>query len=505
MSRTSNATRNIIWGFINKFVSLVLPFICRTVTIYVMGAEYTGLGGLFASVLQVLSLAELGIGTAIVFSMYEPIAKGNDEKVCALLNLYKKLYHIIGIIIFGIGLMLMPLIKYFIKGSYPNDINLYLLYTIYLFNTVISYFLFSYKCSLLNATQRNDISCKIGLFITTITYVTQIVVIAYLHNYYIYALITPVMTVANNVISAHIATKMYPQYFCKGKLKKEELDPIKENTGALLLYKIGDVFRDSFDSIILSAFLGLTVLTMYQNYNYIQNSVASFLLIITASITAGVGNSIAVESVEKNYADFRKFTLLYMWICGVCTICMAVLYQPFMQIWVGEKLLFSFRIMLVFCLYFYTRKIGDICYSYRQAAGLWKYDKLRPIIESVINLVINILWVKRFGVTGVLMSTILCLIFINFGWGTYILFKYYFKKKMLPYVFDQIYYLIITIIGGTVTYYICGKIVNDGIIGLFLKLIICIVVSNIIYVICFKWKKEYKEAILFLKRLIKHK
>ena len=505
MSRTKNATRNITWGFINKIVSLILPFICRTVMIYTMGTEYTGLGGLFASVLQVLSLAELGVGSAIVYSMYKPIAEGDDEKVCALLNLYKKMYHMIGIVILVIGLILMPFLKYLIKGSYPEDISIYLLYAIYLFNTVISYFLFSYKCSLLNATQRNDISCKIGIFVTLGTYLSQIFVLVQFRNYYIYALVMPIMSITNNIVTAHIATKMYPQYFCKGKLQKSELASIKETTFALVLYKIGSVLSDSFDSIILSAFLGLTTLTMYQNYNYIQNSVGAFLLIITTSIIAGVGNSVVTETIEKNYSDFRKFTLLYMWITGWCTVCLVSLYQPFMKIWVGNDLLFSVEIMIIFCVYFYTRKVGDICYAYRQAAGLWKYDKMRPIIEAVINLIINIVWVKKFGVSGVLISTILCLVFINFGWGTFILFKYYFKRKMVYYVMDQIYYLMITIVGGVITYILCSRLVTEGFLGLIIRMVICVFVPNGIYIMCFFWKKEYKDAILFVKRTFKHK
>ena len=268
---------------------------------------------------------------------------------------------------------------------------------------------------------------------------------------------------------------------------------------------IGSVLSDSFDSIILSAFLGLTTLTMYQNYNYIQNSVGAFLLIITTSIIAGVGNSVVTETIEKNYSDFRKFTLLYMWITGWCTVCLVSLYQPFMKIWVGNDLLFSVEIMIIFCVYFYTRKVGDICYAYRQAAGLWKYDKMRPIIEAVINLIINIVWVKKFGVSGVLISTILCLVFINFGWGTFILFKYYFKRKMVYYVMDQIYYLMITIVGGVITYILCSRLVTEGFLGLIIRMVICVFVPNGIYIMCFFWKKEYKDAILFVKRTFKHK
>lgn len=494
MGRTKNASRNIIWGIINKVVSLVLPFICRTVLLYEMGAEYTGLGGLFGSVLQVLSLAELGFGTAIVYSMYKPLAEEDTPKVCALLNFYKKVYHIVGALILAIGVILVPFLQYLIKGTSPEGINIYVLYSIYLFNSVISYFLFSYKCSLLIAAQRNDISLKIGLFVTTAMYAGQIAVIILFHNYYVFALVMPLMTIINNIVTAQVATRRYPQYVCRGQLDKSEIKILKDNTTAMLFYKIGDVIQKSFDNIVVSAFMGLSLLTVFQNYNYIQTSVAAFLTMIVSSILASVGNSIAVESVEKNYRDFNKFTLIYMLISGWGTVCMVCLYQPVMKLWVGEELLLPMELAVLFAVYFYAARIGDICYTYRQAAGLWKYDKWRPIIESVTNLALNIWWIQTIGMSGVLLSTIVCSVFITFTWGTIVLFKYYFGKSPRHYVASQIYYALMTVIVCGITYRCCEFVTLDGMAGILVRLVICAFIPAIAFWVMLFWRSEYKDA-----------
>lgn len=506
MSRTKYATRNIIWGWINKSVNLLMPFICRTVIIYEMGAEFAGIGGLFGSVLQVLSLAELGFATAIVYSMYKPLAENDKKIICALLNFYKKVYHIIGCVVLIIGIAIIPFLRFFIKGQPPQELNIYYLYAIYLFNSVISYFLYSYKCSLLIATQRNDIICKVGIGTTFITYMLQITIIVFSHNYYAYVIVMPILTIANNLINAYIATKLYPDYKCEGDLGKKEKEILKTNTSSMFLCRLGDVTRDSLDNIVISAMLGLHTLTMFQNYYYIQNSITTFITSIVTAIFPSIGNSIATESVEKNYADFKKFDFMYMLISSWAAICLVCLYQPAMRIWVQEDLMFPMSVMVVFVIYFYARKVGDIGYTYKQAAGLWKHDRWRPIVESVVNLILNLLFVKWWGVVGALLSSIFSLIIITFGWGTRVLFKYYFKRSAKEYLFNHLYYLIVTIVGCAITYRICLFVdLENEWYNLFVKLLFCIIFPAIYFIAAYFWKKEYKLTVIFLKNMIKNR
>ena len=218
IERTKNATRNIVWGFLEKFLSVLLPFICRTVLIKTLGAEYLGLSSLFTSILQVLSISELGFGSAIVFSMYKPIAEDDNDTICALLNVYRKIYYVVGGAILVIGLALTPALPHLISGSYPDDINLFILYYIYLFNTAVSYFLYAYKQALFSAFQRNDLISKRTMVINVLMYLFQIGVLFAFRNYYVYAILIPVATLATNLANAYLANKMFPQLNAKGNL-----------------------------------------------------------------------------------------------------------------------------------------------------------------------------------------------------------------------------------------------------------------------------------------------
>lgn len=499
--RIKNTVRNSVSGFINKFCMLFFPFAIRTLTIRYMGAEYLGLNSLFTSVLQVLSLTELGLSNAVVFSLYKPIAEGDKKLIGAIYNFLRKIYRVIGIIILVVGVLITPVLPKLISGDVPTDINIYILYYIYLFNTAISYFLFAYKECLLTAHQRSDISSNISTFTYTGMYLLQCVVIVLFQNYYIYILFLPLCTIVINIMRSVQVDKMFPDIVCEGKLDKDNIDALKKRIGGLVLYKISGVCRNSFDSIVLSAFLGLIVLAKYQNYFYIMNSVGNMIAIVTTAATASIGNSIATESIEKNYINFNVFSALYNWVSGWCTVCLLCLYQPFMNLWLGKDYLFSFDIVVLLCIYFYVCKISDILYTYRQAAGLWWEDKFRPIVESVVNLVLNILVVKNFGVCGVIISTIVTIAFINIPWGAYILFKYYFREEIIPFLKDTLKYIVELMVVCIITYSICTLITGQSILSFLVKLVICCVIANILFFLIFRKSKYYQRGMQFIRKI----
>ena len=334
ISRIKNTIRNSIWGFINQGIMLIFPFIIRTYIINTLGTKYIGLNGLFTSILSVLSLAELGFGNAVVYSIYKPIANNDNEKICALMKLYKDVYEKIGWSVLVLGLALIPCIPYFIKDSIPDNINIYMLYAIYLFNAVVSYWMFAYKNCLLTAFQRNDIATKITLIVRTFFYFLQIIILCLFANYYMYLMCMPASNIAINLITARIVDTIYPEFRSYGEVSKEEKNGIRKQVIGLLAQRLAHLSRNSLDNIIISAFLGLTYVAIYGNYFYIINSVTTILAIFFTSMQAGIGNSIVKETIEKNYNDLQKINFLYMWIAGWCTTCIAILTQPFMEEWV---------------------------------------------------------------------------------------------------------------------------------------------------------------------------
>lgn len=508
INRTKNTVRNIRWGIVQKLVHSLGPFVVRTVLIYVMGAEYAGLNSLFTSILTILSLTELGFSQAIVYSMYKPIADNDKEKICALLNVYKKAYHIIGIIILAVGCAIIPLIPYLISGDVPAELNLYILYIIYLLNTVISYFLFAYKTSLLSAYQREDVLSKNQLFVDLIYYIAECIVIVISRNYYLYSILLPLMTVIVNFANSYSVDKLFPGYLPHGTISKSEKEDLKKNLIGLSIWKIGGATRNTFDSIIVSMYLGLTVVAIYNNYYYVMNAVIILIGVASTAITAGVGNKIATHSVDENYEDFNAIQLLYMWIAGWCTVCMLCMYQPFMKLWMGDSMLLSTLDMILFCLYFFDMKQGDIQSVYYQAAGLWWEGKTRSVVEAIMNIVLNFTLGYFFGVTGIILATIISLTICAYIYGSTFIFKLYFHKGLKRFYITNLYYLVVTLAAGLLSFLLCDLIPCSAgkislIVNLILRLCICTIIPNLMFLLAYRKLKGFDRAMDIVKHMRK--
>ena len=499
-SRTKNTIRNIGSGLIYQIVSIILPFINRTVIIRVLGAEFTGLNSLFASILEVLSIANLGFNTAIVYSLYKPIAERDERKICELLSLYKKIYTLVGTVILVAGLIIMPFLPYLIKGTYPKTINIYIAYLLYLINSVISYYLFAYKEVLLIADQRKDISDNIRTIINIFRYVLQFGVLYFLHSYYMYLIIAIVGTVITNGMIQYSTLKKYPKYKTVYQMKGGLTNDIKKQIGGLAINRICDTCRNSFDSLIISSLLGLTATAIYGNYYYIYSAVYGILLIICNATSASIGNCIISENTHKNYENLLKFEFIFEWFSGWCTVCLVCLYQPFMCLWVGRGLLLSDKDMLLFCIYFYAINMNNIRNQYISGTGVWWNLKVSYLLEAIGNLILNIVLGSIWGITGVLLATIFTIIGFNFLWRTIVLFKNYFKNESIgKFLWEHCEYILVTIIVALVTQFICSKIlIIDEIKSFIIKVIICLFVPNIIYLLIYIKTKKFKTAFEFV-------
>lgn len=501
MGRTNNAKAGIISGFLKQLVNLGLPFISRTVILYILGTEYLGLGGLFSSLLSFLSLAELGVSNALVYSMYKPIAENDSDTTCALLALYRKLYRIIGTIILAAGLICMPFLPHFIKGECPADINLYVLYSLYLLNTVCSYFMFAYRGSLLYAHQRMDVDNLINTIIPLVNWCAQMLVLLIFRSYYAYVIFMPVSTIVTNFVRLYFTKKLFPKLKPQGKVSAELEKSIYKKMKALVGAKISTTILHSSDNIVISAFIGLSMVAIYGNYHYIMNAVGGFLGIVYSSILPGIGNSLVTETIEKNYKDFKKLTFVNFWLVFWCAICLLCLYQPFMKLWAGEELLLPFSVVLLIVIYFIGYQGRKIVITYKDAAGLWWEDRFRPLVMAATNLIFNLILVQFIGIWGIVLSTILSLL-VSIPWETYTVFKYVFKRSPKEYVMLVARYAIVFLLAAGVTYAAC-MIVNDGILALLVRACICVVVPNMIFLLFFHKQPEFQEAKKLFMRMLK--
>ena len=508
-TRTENARKNIYASIVRYSAGILLPFLTRIVFLSKLNADYLGLTGLFQSILVFLSIADLGIGTAFTYLMYKPLAEKDTDTICALLNSYRKCYKIAGCVILILGLCLIPFLPNLIQGEIPNDLNITAFYLIMLANQVIGFFLFSYKESLLYAAQRNDILIYISLGAQILTYGLQLIVLLCYNSFYLYCIAFPIATLFKNLLFEGISRRMYPYYVCKGKLSPELLKDLKSRTAGLFIGKVSATLTYSLDNIILSAFLGLTPLAKFMNYSLIDSRLTEFMVTIINSIQPSIGNSLITESQEKNYRDLKTFQVIYMWANGWAAACMFCLLQPFIRFWIGADMLLSDSIVYIFCLYYLSRKMNDICFQYQNAAGLFWQQRHRSIVAGISNVLFDLILVQKFGIAGVLISTILYQFIFDMIWGAIILFRNYFTDyTMWNYLKLTFYCLLASVAGCLISGWVCSFIpVLDGrgldvILRLLERGILATLISNVILWLFYSRLPEYKNAYELVKKVL---
>lgn len=481
-----------------------MPFITRTALIYTIGIQYVGLNSLLTSVLSVLSFAELGIGSALVYAMYEPIAKKNVGKVCSLLAFYRKCYRVIGVVILVAGLMALPFLDCFISSGVPTDINIRVLFLVYLANTVISYFTFAYRQSLFTASQRVDIPSKISAILSLLSGLLQVLILVFLKNYYLYAAVLPVITLANNLAVGFLSARAFPQYVCKGRLEKAELKLIGKNVLGLVFGKVGSVVLAASDTLVISAFLGLWILGVYNGYAVIVTAAAGLIQVVQTSLIPTIGNKIALDSKESCYRSFRILNFMYMWLSTVMFVCLVGLLQPFVAIWQGSENTLAIGVSLMLSLSFLVQRSGEMSWMYREAAGLWWQGRFLPFFSSILNLMLNLISVHFIGIYGVVLSTIVALLVINLPMGAWVLFRHYFQSasRCFRYVAETIGYLLLACLIGVASLLACNALPLEGVPDLAVRLLVCLVLSNAVLIVAFSRSGLFRSALCMIGEVV---
>ncbi len=504
LDRVGNTKRNIIIGEADKIVGIFLPFLVRTMMIHLLGAEYLGLTGLFYSIMQMLNLMEMGFGTAIIYSMYKPIADNDTRTMNALLKYYAKVYRIVGIMIGMVGLLVMCLLPYLVKDDIPGDVNIYIVYGIFLLNSCLNCFLLPNRRALLTGFQRDDVLAKIHILAQIFLYGGQILSIWLARDFYLYVITIPVFTVLYALLCGYESKKMFGEYREEGELPTDIQSELKKQVAGLILRKVATYSRNTFDSMFISAFLGLELVAIYGNYYYIMDAIVMLLAVVKTSMAGGVGNSIAMDSCEKNYNDMRRINFLFMIISGWCTTCLLCLYQPFMKLWVGKDMLMPMYMAVVFAVYFYVLKMSDIRALYSESVGIWWQGRYLSIMEALANLILNALFVIWMGVFGIVLATLVSYFIFNFIGGAVILYQYYFKDFQLRgYFLSHVRYGTVTALIAGVTYGITTLVSFDGILELVVKAVICIVIPGILYYLCYFKTYDYKDSVFLVKDMIR--
>ena len=499
IERTKNTVKNIKAGMFLKVYQMLVPFAVRTVMIYVMGVQYLGLNSLFVSILQVLNLAELGVGSAMVFAMYRPIAHDDEKAICSLMLQYRKYYRIIGLVVGIAGLLLTPAIPYLISDDLPADMNVYVLYLLNLGATVLTYWLFAYKNCLLQAHQRTDVASKITATTYSVQSFLQIIVVVVFKNYYLYVIVSLVAQALNNIITAVVTTKMYPNYRPRGVMDRAEVREINQKIRDIFTAKVGTVVLKSSDAIVISSFMGLSILAIYNNYFFMVSSVIGVIEIILSSMMAGLGNCYVLETKEKNYKDLEKFTFMFMWLTGVCTCCFLGMYQPFMEIWTGADLMLDFGAVVCFAAYFFVYTLNRLLNVYKDVAGLWHKDRFRPLVTAMVNLLLNLWWIQSWGVYGVLLSTVLSMVLVGMPWVIHNLFTLVFDRSMMQkYVVCVLRHVLLTALAGALVCALCVWLPLGPWLKLAISAVVSVVTPNALFFVCLRKDLRFKQSVRFL-------
>lgn len=507
MGRVQSAAKNIAFGYIGNLTTQLLGFILRTVFISYLGDTLNGINDLYTGILSVLSLAELGVGTALNYSLYGPVARKDYEKIKSYMQLYKKAYRVIGLVIAVIGLAISPFLPYLVKqpkGVSVRDLTLY--YFIFLFNTVSTYFV-AYKYSLAYAEQKNYIQTNTITITKMITVTLQIAVIVTTRNFYLYLLTAAAVELIQKIFISWYLNKLYPYLKDKNikKLSKEETGEVVTKTKALVFHKVGDVARLQTDSMIISAFINVTLVGFVGNYNMILNSVANFVNIIFNSVLSSFGNLIATESKEKQYSVFKVYRFFACWIYGFSAVGFFLLLTPFIVIWQGpEKVLAAGAVACILIDYYFK---GDriVLSNFKTAAGVFEQDKYLALIQGVVNLILSIVLVQKIGLVGIYIGTIVSGLIANIT-KPFIIYKVCFEKSVKTYFLDSVKYLavlfgILVLLTG-IRQFVMPQVT---ILSFMLMFIVICVVFNGIFLLLFGRTQEFGYLWGIIKRKLRRR
>ena len=483
-SRSEYVIKNATISLLMQVVKIVLTFISRTVFIYTLSAEYLGVNSLFTDILTMLSFAELGVGNAIVFNLYKPLAKKDYDKIKSLMKVYEKAYKCIGIVIAALGIILIPFLNLIVGDvSYIKE-NITLLYLLFLLNSVLSYF-FAYKKSLIIADQKSYIVDICQQFFYTIQTVAQVIFLLVTKKYISYLFITIICTFLNNCYVAYKANVMYPYLKDKdiNKLSKNESKVIANNVKSLVVYKLGGIIVENTDSIFISTFLDVITVGLYGNYKMLLKVFTSIGSQIMNSVVASVGNLNTENNTKKKETVFYEMFYLCSWFYGFATSGLYTFLTPFIDLWLGESYIISSNAVIAACVYFYVSNMHYPAYTYRTTAGLFKYGKLVPLFCAAINIILDVLMGIKLGLSGILWASTISRAVTYEIIDPIILYHKIFNKNATKYFCYYFFMSLIMVINTLISCFAINYIQIQGFYGLALKIILFTLEYNILFVI----------------------
>lgn len=491
-SRTEYSAKNTYIATVSRIVAILMGFITRVVFTHMLSESYVGINGLFTDILNVLSLSELGVETAITYALYSPIAKNNVEEQKSLMRIYRLYYRIAAVVIFIAGLTLIPFMPVLIKNK-PDVEHLTVIYVLYLLNTFFSYMLI-YKKTLIDAHQLFYIGILYQTVFWVIQDILQIIILILTKNFILFLLIYILCTLAGNICISRKADNLYP--FLKEKhvkpLEKKKKQQIFKNVRAMFMHKIGKVLVNNTDNLVLSSFVGIISVGCYSNYFLIIKSIGQIVEQMFQGIAASIGNLGATENADRVKRVFETAVFISIWIYGLSAIALYELLNLFVEVSFGKKYLFSNEIVFILCINFFISGIKDAMLVFRDSLGLFRSDRFIPLLEAGLNLIISVFLVKQSGTAGVFLGTLISILITSVWMEPYLLHKNYLKISCRTFFLHCFIY--ITVIGGIwwLTDFLCHAVSGNYFVLFIKRVIICIIVPNAVMIGLYYRTKEFR-------------
>lgn len=495
-SRSKNALLNIVFGYAAQIGILILSFVGRRIFLNFLSVDYLGINGLYSNILTVLSLAELGLDTAVLYSLYKPVADNNIPLINSLLRYFKKIYTVLALGIFAVGLAVIPFLKFIVKSNL-NSTDLIIFYLLFLVNTVASYFV-AHKVAFLSACQEQRIQKLVMLSSNLILQILHIIVLLIWKNYYVYVSATVVTTIINNLILNAICNKIHPHLKDKTEPVSFEKGPIRSRIYSTFVYKIGGVAVNNTDNILISMLVSTAAVGFYSNYYTIISAIQGFIAIISTSLISGIGNLGAGGDKKRQYEIFSMALLFYHFVAALGLAGFSLLFNDVITVWLGSKYLFDGKTVFIIAFNFYITNAVTPIWMYREANGLFEQVRYLMLIRALINIVLSVILGKICGTFGILLATAISLIATSFWYEPGILFKNIFEMPVLKYWSKQIKYFAATLLGMAVSCFVI-HFMPGGIIMLAVKAVVIAVSVSLSFLAVSYKSMEFKTATDFLK------
>jgi O-antigen/teichoic acid export membrane protein len=485
--RTKKSIRNVSVMLLTQFVTLALAFASRTVFIKTLGAEYLGFHGLFNNILNLLSLSEMGIGTAIAYALYKPIAKNDTEQIKSILAFYRKCYFSIGISITIMGCLMLPFLPYLIKNEITVAININHVYLCFLANSAITYF-FAHKRAIIDETQNKYLTTLIDFVINVIVSIVQIIILLQFKDFMFFLFVRVFGTVINSILVFIFANKKFSYINEKAiALPSSARNKIWSNVSILFFNKLGDAAVLGTDFLIISAFIGIEAVGIYSNYTLIVGTIAAFCNLFIIGADASIGNAIATLTKKEVYVVFRKMAFLIFCIGGLSVVCLLNLLNPFIELWAGKDYLLSNSVVYVIAANFFFMQNRLLVKTFKINAGIFRPDMYKPLIEIAFNLSLSIFLAHKYGVLGVLIGTLANTFIVCIWVEAFIVHKYIFATSIARYLKMYAVQIFVLIISCVLSSYI-----NSFTDNFILKCFVSILVSISAYLLFFFRTEEFK-------------